>query len=269
VIYSNVFLGLSTFLASSVEMVEALTIVLAVGVTRSWRSALNGVVLALIALAVVVAILGPALMLIPIHVLQLVIGTLLLIFGLQWLRKAILRASGYKALHDEDLIFSKDVREAKAAAMVVRGGMDWYAFTIAFKGVFLEGLEVVFIVLTFGITANAEQMAKGQIPPNGILIAAIGAVVAIVLVGIAGIAVRRPLSQVPENTMKFAVGAMLTTFGIFWGTEGVWGVEGASLDWPGSDLAILGILAFITLLSLGLVTWLKRQRAQTFALAKG
>jgi uncharacterized membrane protein len=259
----NVLLILSTFLASSVEMVEALTIVLAVGLTREWRSTLNGVVLALLALAATVAILGPALMLIPIHILQLVIGSLLLIFGLQWLRKAILRASGYKALHDEDLIFSKDVREAQQAAAVVRGGMDWYAFTIAFKGVFLEGLEVAFIVLTFGITANAEQMARGQNPPNGILVSAIGAVTAIVLVGIAGISVRRPLSQVPENTMKFAVGAMLATFGTFWGAEG------AGATWPGEDLAIVVILALILAWSLALVAFLRRAHERRLVLARG
>src|SRR5205823_6787253 len=145
-----VFLVGAAFLASAVEMVEALTIVLAVGVTRGWRSTLIGVASALLALAVVIAVLGPLLAYIPIDTLRLGIGALLLVFGLQWLRKAIMRASGYKALHDEESIYQKELAEARAAGAVVRAGMDWYAYTISFKGVFLEGLEVAFIVLTFG-----------------------------------------------------------------------------------------------------------------------
>jgi uncharacterized membrane protein len=241
----DLILVLSTFLASSVETVEAFTIVLAVGVTRGWRSALNGVVLALIALAVVVAALGPALSLVPIGTLRLVVGTILLIFGLQWLRKAILRASGFKAIHDEDLIFCQELDDAQSASTVIRAGMDWYAFTLAFKGTFLEGLEVAFIVLTFGITA-------GNIP-----LASVGAVAAIVLVGVVGLVVHQPLSKVPENTMKFAVGVMLTTFGIFFAGEGV------GVGWPGQDVALLGILASIVIWSLVLVGWLKRQRAHS------
>jgi uncharacterized membrane protein len=248
---SNVFLVLASFLASSVEMVEALTIVLAVGVSRGWRSTLNGVVLALIALAVVVAALGPALTLVPINSLRIFVGTILLIFGLQWLRKAILRASGYKALHDEELIFERNLRESRSAATVVRAGQDWYSFTLAFKGVFLEGLEVAFIVVTFGSTS-------GNIP-----LAALGAGIAVVLVGIAGVAIHRPLSQVPENTMKYAVGSMLTTFGIFWAAEGV-GVE-----WPGADAAIIAILALVLLYSFALVGWLRRQKEQALVGAKG
>jgi uncharacterized membrane protein len=247
---SLVFLFLASFLASSVEMVEALTIVLAVGTTRNWRSTLIGVGVALLALALVVVILGPALTLIPIGVLRLVVGTVLLIFGLQWLRKAVLRASGYKAVHDEAAIFQREVREARSAAEVVREGMDWYSFTLSFKGVFLEGLEVVFIVLTFGSTS-------GNIP-----LAAVGAAVAVVLVGTAGVAVRAPLAQVPENTLKYAVGAMLTTFGIFWAGEGV------GVPWPGSDAAILVILAFILAWSWALVLALRHQRAEQFVGAK-
>lgn len=239
---SNVFLIVASFLASSVEMVEALTIVLAMGVTRGWRSPLVGVVAGLVSLAVVVAILGPALTLIPIGALRVVIGTLLLVFGLQWLRKAILRASGYKALHDEGKIYQRELQEGKAAASEVRAGLDWYGFTVSYKGVFLEGLEVVFIVLTFGTTA-------GSIP-----LAALGAAAAIIIVGAAGVAVRQPLAQVPENTMKFAVGLMLTTFGVFWSGEGI------GVQWPGSDAAILAILAFLVIWSLGLVTLLQRQR---------
>lgn len=248
---STIFLVLASFLASSVEMVEALTIVLAMGVTRGWRATLVGVGVALLALAVVVAVLGPALTLIPIDALRLFVGTLLLIFGLQWLRKAILRASGYKALHDESAIFRREVEEAKAVGAVVRAGLDWYGFTVSFKGVFLEGLEVVFIVLTFGST-------QGSIP-----LAALGAAVAVVLVGTVGVLVQQPLSQVPENTMKFAVGLMLTTFGIFWGGEG------AGVHWPGADAAILGILAFLIVWSFALVFSLRRQREQQLLAARG
>ena len=239
---NNLFLVLASFLASSVEMVEALTIVLAMGVTRGWRSPLVGVVAGILSLAVIVAILGPALTLIPIGALRVVIGTLLLVFGLQWLRKAILRASGYKALHNEALIYERELHEASAATSEVRAGLDWYGFTVSYKGVLLEGLEVVFIVLTFGTTA-------GNIP-----LAALGAAAAILIVGAAGVAVRQPLAQVPENTMKFAVGLMLTTFGVFWSGEGI------GIQWPGSDAAILVILAFLIVWSLGLVTMLQRQR---------
>ena len=167
---SAVLLVLSSFLASAVEMVEALTIVLAAGLTRGWRSSLTGVAAAVLALAVVVAALGPALTLVPLNALRLVVGALLLVFGLQWLRKAILRASGYKALHDEDAIFARELREAESAPQDERIGVDWYGFTLSFKGVFLEGLEVAFIVLTFGST-------QGSIP-----LAAAGAFVAIILV---------------------------------------------------------------------------------------
>ncbi len=146
----TLFLFLAAFLACAVEMVEALTIVIAVGVTRSWRSALYGVAVAFLALGVIVALLGPALTALPINVLRVVVGSLLLVFGLQWLRKAILRAGGYKALHDEDAIFRQEVAEARAAGALERERLDWYSFTLAFKGVFLEGLEVAFIVLAFG-----------------------------------------------------------------------------------------------------------------------
>ncbi|MGN6698252.1 MAG: COG4280 domain-containing protein [Thermomicrobiales bacterium] len=246
---SAVFLVLAAFLASAVEMVEALTIVLAVGVTRGWRSALVGVATATVALAAVVAVLGPALTLIPIDVLRLVVGALLLIFGLQWLRKAILRASGYKALHDEDAIYRRELEDARQAGTVMRAGMDWYAFTLSFKGVFLEGLEVAFIVLTFGST-------QGSIP-----LAAAGAAAALIIVGLVGVLVHAPLSRVPENTMKFAVGVMLTTFGIFWGAEG------AGVTWPGGEVLILGVLAFVLLVSFGLVTMLRQQHERALAAA--
>src|ERR687888_934983 len=195
---TEAFLVLSAFLASAVEMVEALTIVLAMGVTRGWRAALTGAAAATLTLAAIVAALGPALTIVPIKDLRLVVGALLLVFGLQWLRKAILRASGYKELHDENDAFVQETAQARAARQDRRAGLDWYAFTIAFKGVLLEGLEVAFIVLTFG-------SAQGSIP-----LAALGAGAAVVLVAGAGIVAHAPLARVPENTLKFAVGTMLT-----------------------------------------------------------
>ncbi len=240
----DTFLFLSAFLASGVEFVEALTIVLAAGLARGWRSSLTGLAAATVVLAVIVAVLGPALTAIPLQALRLVVGALLLIFGLQWLRKAILRASGYKALHDEDAIFARELADASGAAHVERAGVDWYGFTLAFKGVLLEGLEVVFIVLTFG-------SAQGSIP-----LAAAGAAAALILVAGVGLAVRAPLARAPENAMKFAVGVMLTTFGVFWS------VEGAGADWPGSDAAILGVLAWIVLSSFVLVRLLRRERLE-------
>jgi uncharacterized membrane protein len=238
----DTFLFLSAFLASGVEFVEALTIVLAAGLARGWRSSLTGLAAATLVLAVITAALGPALTKIPIDALRLVVGGLLLVFGLQWLRKAILRASGYKALHDEDAIFAQEIADARGAEHVERAGVDWYGFTLAFKGVLLEGLEVVFIVLTFG-------SAQGSIP-----LAAAGAAAALVLVAGVGVAVRAPLARVPENAMKFAVGLMLTTFGVFWS------VEGAGADWPGSDAAILGVLGWVGLSSFLLVRLLRRER---------
>ena len=223
-------------------MVEALTIVLAMGVTRGWRAALTGAVAATFALAAIIAALGPALVVIPIEVLRLVVGALLLVFGLQWLRKAILRASGWRALRDEDSVFARETAAAATAAHEERAGLDWYGFTVSFKGVLLEGLEVAFIVLTFGST-------QGSIP-----LAAAGAGAAVVLVIAAGVIVRGPLSRVPENTLAFAVGVMLTTFGTFWGAEG------AGVDWPGGDALLPGVLAFVALVSLGFVATLRRRR---------
>jgi uncharacterized membrane protein len=239
---TDVFLVLSAFLASAVETVEALTIVLAMGLTRGWRPALVGAGAATLALAAIVAALGPALTVIPIEVLRLVVGGLLLVFGLQWLRKAILRASGWRAVRDEAAVFARERAEATSAPRVEHAGLDWYAFTISFKGVLLEGLEVAFIVLTFGST-------QGSIP-----LAALGAGAAVALVVLTGIVVREPLSRVPENTLAFAVGVMLTTFGIFWGAEG------AGVDWPGGDASLPGVLAFVLLISLGFVTALRRRK---------
>ena len=239
---SAVFLVLSTFLASAVEVVETLTIVLAIGVTRGWRATLIGVAAAVIALTAVVAALGPALTVIPIERVRLVVGALLLVFGLQWLRKAILRASGFKALHDEEAAYAQELEQARAAGREERAGLDWYAFTLCFKATLLEGLEVAFIVLTFGAS-------QGSIP-----LAALGAGAAVVVTASIGAAVRAPLARVPENTIKFVVGVMLTTFGIFWATEG------AGAKWPGGDVSLLGVLAFVTLGSVGLVALLKRER---------
>jgi uncharacterized membrane protein len=244
-----VFLVLAAFLASAVEMVEALTIVLASGITRGWRSSLIGVGAAVLALAVIVAALGPALTIVPLKVLRLVVGSLLLAFGLQWLRKAILRAAGYKALHDEEAAFAQELEAARLAGRDERAGLDWYGFTLSFKGVLLEGLEVAFIVLTFGST-------QGSIP-----LAALGAGVAVVLVATVGVLVRAPLARVPENAMKFAVGIMLTSFGIFWSAEG------AGADWPGGDAALLGVIAFVIAISFAFVAQLRRRKRYSVALA--
>jgi uncharacterized membrane protein len=239
---SNILLFITTFVASAVEAVEALTIVLAVGVVRGWRSTLIGVGAAAVVLAAIVAALGPALRLIPIDTLRFVVGALLLAFGLQWLRKAILRASGYKPLHDEAAAFTRGREHAGSATPAAPTRLDWYSFTVAFKGVLLEGLEVTFIVVTFGSTQGRLGLA-----------AAAGAA-AVVLVVAVGFVVRGPLERVPENTLKFVVGVLLTSFGIFWGGEG------AGVEWPGSDVAILGIIGFLGLLSIGLTRLLRRRR---------
>jgi uncharacterized membrane protein len=242
------FLLLAVFLACAVEAVEALTIVLAMGVTRDWRSSLAGVGAGLAVLAVAVAALGPALTAIPIDALRLVVGGLLLIFGLQWLRKAILRAAGLKALHDEAGIYAREVADARAATRTSRFAVpDWYAFTLSTKAVVLEGLEVAFIVVTFGANQHSLPLAVA------------GAVAAVVLVAITGVVVRAPLARVPENTMKFAVGSMLTTFGIFWGAEG------AGAHWPGSDAAIPVVLAAVVVFALLAVAALRPRRTATVA----
>jgi uncharacterized membrane protein len=233
-----VLLVLSTFLASTVEMVEALTIVLAVGVTRGWRPVAIGTVGAFVALGGLVAVLGPAVDRIPLNSLRLVVGGLLLVFGLQWLRKAILRAGGLKALHDEDAIYNEELHRLQAAGGG-HGRVDWYGVTVAFKGVFLEGLEVVFIVLTFGATQGHTGAA------------ALAAVTALVLVAAVGVAVHRPLTRVPENTLKFTVGVMLTSFGLFWSAEG------AGAHWPGNDLFILAIVAITALVACSTVAVLR------------
>jgi len=234
-------LFLAVFLACAVEAVEATTIVLAAGTARDWRSAGTGTFAALAVLAVIVAVLGPAVSYIPLRGLRVVVGALLLVFGLQWLRKAILRASGHKALHDEDKIYREQI--AAAAGQQARSSLlapDWYGFVLSFKGVLLEGLEVVFIVLTFG--SNAKNIG----------LAAIAAGAAVVIIAATGFAVKAPLARVPENTLKFVVGIMLTSFGVFWGGEG------AGANWPGSDAALLVIIPAIALFGLGLTALLRR-----------
>ncbi len=244
---STILIVLGAFLASAVEMVEALTIVLGVGVVRGWRSTLIGAGAAALVLAVLIAALGPALGHIPIGSLRLVVGALLLAFGLQWLRKAILRASGYKALHDEDESFREGREQAAAAGDEQRAGLDWYSFTVAFKGVLLEGLEVVFIVIAFG-------SAQGHLG-----LAVVGAAAALVVVVIAGVLAQGPLSRVPENTIKFVVGLLLTSFGCFWAAEG------AGVDWPGDEVSLLGVIAFFIVLSRVLVVALQRRRIAPIA----
>jgi uncharacterized membrane protein len=236
-------LFVAVFLACAVEAVEATTIVLAAGTARDWRSAITGTGAGLVLLAVLVAGLGAGISAIPLHWLRLVVGGLLLIFGLQWLRKAVLRASGYKALHDEAAIY---LREVAAARQAEGGGRsfvpDWYAFTLSFKGVVLEGLEVAFIALTFGSNQR-------DIP-----LAAIAAGTAVVVVALAGFAVRAPLARVPENTMKFVVGVMLSSFGLFWGAQG------AGARWPGDDASLLAVVPCVAAYSLLSVAVLRRRR---------
>jgi uncharacterized membrane protein len=239
----EVGLALSVLAACAVEAVEALTIVLAVGATRSWRSALTGTGAAVAVLAVLTAGLGPAITALPLGVLRVVVGGLLLIFGLQWLRKAILRATGLKTLHDELAAFEEEQAAARGAGAVA-SGLDAYAFTVAFKGVLLEGLEDVFIVLTFG----ANQ--------HNVTLAAAAAAVAVLAVALAGVVAHAPLSRVPENTLKFGVGVMLTSFGVFWGAEG------AGSHWPGGDAALLAIVPVTLACALGMVGMLRRAGAR-------
>ncbi|WP_040420526.1 TMEM165/GDT1 family protein [Actinopolymorpha alba] len=229
----------TTFAACFVEMVEATTIVMAMGFTRSWRSALTGTATALAALAILTVLAGYALgRWIPEAALQLVIGGLLLIFGLQWLRKAILRSSGRKAIHDENAIYREETEAARAAAPT-GGDLDMFSFMVSFKGVLLEGMEVVFIVITFGLNAD-------NVPAAGV-----GAVAAVVAVLGLAVAVRRPLSMINENALKYGVGLMLASFGTYWVVQGVGIFQPGrdSLVWPGRDLAILVLIVVWFMLS--------------------
>ncbi|ALM82133.1 COG4280 domain-containing protein [Bordetella sp. N] len=222
----------SAFLASSVEIVEAFTIILVVGTLRGWRAAAAGTAAALAVLGVLVITLGPLLETIPIHALQLVIGILLLLFGMGWLRKAILRAGGVIPLHDEEAIYAAQSSALLADATRDKRKRDWVAGLTVFKAVLLEGLEVVFIVLAVGA-------GRGLLWP-----AALGALAACVVVLLVGLALRKPLSTVPENALKFVVGVMLSAFGVFWTGEGI------GVHWPGHDLAI-PVLALLFLLAAG------------------
>ncbi len=229
----------AVFVATAVEVVEAFTIVLAMGVSRGWRAALTGTVAAVLTLAAVTAVLGVALRdFVNPALLQLLVGTLLLVFGLQWLRKAVLRSAGIKALHDEAEIFADELAEARDAPSRRRLGIDGFGFIVSFKGVLLEGLEVVFIVVTFGLGAAQRGL------PNAMFIASLGALAAAAAVVAAGVVMRRPLAMVPENTMKYAVGLLLSSFGVFWVVEGMgfFGPLGQSLEWPGDIWALVGIL---------------------------
>jgi uncharacterized membrane protein len=231
---------LAAFLASAVEFVEALTIVLAVGVVRGWRSALLGTAAGVALLAGLVLAFGPALARVPLPLLLGVVGTLLLLFGLRWLRKAILRAAGVLALHDEDAAFAKEQAALRAQGTPWWRGIDVVAFLASFKAVVLEGLEVVFIVLAVG--ASGPLLAP----------AALGAALALLVVVALGLALRRPLARVPENALKFGVGAMLAGFGAFWVGEAL------GWAWPGADAAVVLLIAVFAGAALGLVVVARR-----------
>jgi Ca2+/H+ antiporter, TMEM165/GDT1 family len=233
----------ASFAASFVEGVEALTIVLAVGLARGWHPALTGAAAALVALALIVAVLGPLMGAVPIRALQFVVGVLLLLFGLRWLRKAILRAVGIIALHDEDAAFARETREMSEAERRQEYGFDWIAGATAFKAVLLEGIEVAFIVIAVGAGRGLLGLASA------------GALAACVAVAAVGAAIHRPLAQVPENALKFAVGVMLSSFGLFWTGESL------GVGWPGGDAAILAFIALFLAVALGLVALLKPRAA--------
>lgn len=237
----NWYVLVAALLASSVEFVEALTIVLAVGTVEGWRPAMRGTLLAVLALAVLTAILGVGVLhYVPINILRGIIGVLLLLFGVKWLRKALLRFSGKKALHDETEAYQKELGKLQA-----NKGNTVAAQATAFNGVFLEGLEVVVIVLTMGSAAHAY--------PSAIL----GSAVGLVLVLMAGIILRAPLAKVPENVMKFVVGTMLTSFGSFWAGESL------GVRWPGQDLSILLLIAGYLAASWLIVSSIKRRDVAT------
>jgi Ca2+/H+ antiporter, TMEM165/GDT1 family len=239
---------LSTFVAAFVECVEALTIVLAMGVTRGWRSALAGAATALVVLSLLTAVAGAALLrFVSPAVLQVAVGALLLIFGLQWLRKAVLRSAGHKSLHDEEAEYAEQTAAGQTAPAATLFGFDAFGFVVSLKGVFLEGVEVVFIVVTFGVNAHNLPLA------------AVGGGAAAIVVVLAGILVHRPLSAVPENSLKYVVGLLLTTFGTFWSLEGLGSLTGrSSSSWPGGDWALLALLAGWALWTQLLVRLLRR-----------
>ncbi len=250
----------ASFLASAVEFVEAFTIVLVVGVTVNWRSALLGALAAAATLALLVATLGTALVQwVPIDALRMVIGTLLLLFGLKWLKNAIMRYAGLKARHDEQAIYEETRAELRARGEVEASSprFDLFGFLLSYKSVLLEGLEVAFIVITFGLSAASSTVSRS----SGIASAALGALAAGVLVILVGAFVRVPLARVPENTLKFIVGIMLTTFGTFWLAEGF------NYQWPLSDAFLLILVAIYLGASFLLIAWLKRVKQQQRAQA--
>lgn len=236
--------GTSSFLASTVEFVEAFTIVLVVGLTINWRSSLLGAALATLALAAIVAIFGVTLVkVIPLDALRLVIGVILVMFGMKWLKKALLRYSGRKALHDEEAIYEEEQAALKARGEVHEQKIDGFGVVTSFKSVLLEGLEVAFIVVTFGITGSSHTVSNTAAQTNSLVSAIIGAALAGLLVIGAGAIIKAPLARVPENTLKFVVGIMLTSFGTFWGGEGL------GINWPQQDLDLLPIIAVYVLTS--------------------
>lgn len=242
----------AAFLASAVEFVEAFTIVLVVGVTINWRSSLVGAFAAAATLAVIVGTLGVAIVqLVPIDALRIFVGIILILFGLKWLKKAILRYSGLKALHDEEAIFEETMAEVRARGETIAPRLQPFGVALSYKAVLLEGLEVAFIVITFG--SSISDAAKSA----GIASAAIGAAIAGVLVILAGWLVKAPLTKVPENTLKFVVGIMLTSFGTFWAGEGFF-----NNSWPLSDLFIPILAAIYLLATFLLVMWLRSVKQQ-------
>jgi Ca2+/H+ antiporter, TMEM165/GDT1 family len=234
----------AAFLASLVEVVEAFTIVLAVATVRGWRVALSGAACGLALLALIILIFGPAIDRVPLGLLQVAIGLLLLLFGLRWLRKAVLRAAGVIALHDEEAAFRKETSDLTDRAQSQQSRADWLAGLAAFKAVVVEGIEVVFIVLAVGA-------GRGLIAP-----ASLGALAAAALVVVLGALIRRPLARVPENALKFGVGVMLSAFGVFWTGEGL------GVRWPGDDFAVLAFVAMFVACGLGLVALLRRPSAE-------
>jgi uncharacterized membrane protein len=234
----------AAFLASLVEAVEALTIVLAVATVRGWRPAGLGAVAGLVSLIIIVLALGPLLDLVPLHLLQLAIGVLLLLFGMRWLRKAVLRSAGVIPLRDEAVAFATKTAELRERASRQDARLDWLAALASFKAVLLEGLEVVFIILAVGA-------GRGLLVP-----ASVGALAACLLVAAGGFAIHRPLARVPENTLKFAVGVMLSAFGVFWTGEGL------GVAWPGADLAIVAFAALFLAAGLGAVALARRPNAE-------
>jgi uncharacterized membrane protein len=248
----------AAFFASAVEFVEAFTIVLVVGVTVNWKSALLGALAAAATLALLVATLGVALVQwVPLDALRLVIGTLLLLFGLKWLKNAILRYAGLKARHDEEAIYEQTRTELRARGMVDTSSsrFDLFGFLLSYKSVLLEGLEVAFIVITFGVSAATSTVSRS----SGIASAAFGALLAGLLVILVGALVRVPLAKVPENTLKFVVGIMLTTFGTFWTGEAF------SVEWPLSDAFLLILATIYLCAAFLLIVWLKRVKAGAIA----